>query len=181
MQPRLRVCVGGRGGLAPSLNKGSTKGPWTVCSEFLWKQHFSQCCLRTCPFPFFHYDLTKPTIFYKICSFPTLNDDRAAQCPALKNYLPLKFFVQASVPSWKRSPQAQAQALDPELKPECCSIWLLIHVTPCALLSVTILFPKIKEDKIAVCPHRFRSPDMLGPFVFILLIHFFFFFFFLFL
>ena len=32
------------------LNNGSTKGPWTVYSEFLWEQPFSQCCLRSCPF-----------------------------------------------------------------------------------------------------------------------------------
>ena len=36
--------------------------------------------------------LEKPTIFYKICIFPTLNDDITANCPALKKPFSSFFF-----------------------------------------------------------------------------------------
>ena len=67
------------------LYKGSMKGPETVRSEFLWKQPFSQCCLRNCTFwqlPTVLLILTilytmsdfsvrpeKPTLVCKICDF----------------------------------------------------------------------------------------------------------------
>ena len=72
------------------LNKGSTEGPWTVCSEFLCKQPFAQCFPRNCPF---HFEYPEQWVIVSITTWKTdpflqnlYYDDSAAHCPALKKY-----------------------------------------------------------------------------------------------
>ena len=90
------------------LNKGSTKGPLTVFRVSVKTTLFTVLSEKLPLFTAFYPEQwvlfplrpEKPTLFYKICILPTLNDDTALRTASLCKKYPFSlFFVQALVPS----------------------------------------------------------------------------------